>query len=103
MKGKVFGGLLVAMGCALGIQPAAAATVTFLGTGSAGGEPLGAGAVFTTGPGSSVTISNTLAANAIRSAGQAVSDLIFTLSTRPASYAGDWVMRLIRRRGEPAF
>jgi len=86
MKGKVFGGLLVAMGCALGLQPAAAATVTFLGTGSGGDGPLGASAVFTTGPGSlSVTVSNTLAANVIRSAGQAVSDIIFTLSNAPGA------------------
>ena len=74
MKTKLFGGLLVAMGCALGLQPAAAATATFFGTGTG----LGARADFTTSAGLlAVTVTNTLAANQIISAGQAVSDYNF--------------------------
>ena len=82
MKNKLFGGLLVAMGCAMGLQPAAAATVTFFGTGTA----LGARADFTTSAGLlAVTVTNTLAPNQIISAAQAVSDIIFTLSNAPGT------------------
>jgi hypothetical protein len=84
MKAKLFGGLLVAMGCALGLQPAAAATVTFLGTGSGSDGALSASADFTTSAGSlSVTLTNLLSASTIISAGQTVSDLSFTLSNLP--------------------
>ena len=84
MKTKLFGGLLVAMGLAL--QPAAAATVTFLGTGSGSDGPLSASAAFTTGSGSlSVTLTNLLSAATIVSAGQTVSDLRFTLSNAPGA------------------
>jgi len=86
MKTKLIGGLILAMGCALSVQPAAAATVTFFGTGTGSDGPLSASAAFTTSAGSlSVTISNTLAASVIRSAGQAVSDIIFTLSNAPGT------------------
>ena len=82
MKTKLFGGLLVAMGCALGVQPAAAATATFFGTGT----NLGARADFTTSAGLlAVTVTNTLAPNQIISAAQAVSDIIFTLSNAPGT------------------
>ena len=82
MKNKLFGGLLVAMGCAMGLQPAAAATVSFFGTGTA----LGARADFTTSAGLlAVTVTNTLAPNQIISAAQAVSDIIFTLSNAPGT------------------
>ena len=81
-----FGGLLVAVGCALALQPAGAATVTLSGTGTGNDGALGASAVFTTSTGLlTVTLSNTLAANVIRSAGQAVSDLSFTLSNAPGT------------------
>ena len=86
MKTKLFGGLLVAMGCALGLQPAAAATVTLLGTGTGSDGALGASAQFITSANSlTVTLSNTLAASVIRSAGQTVSDLSFTLSNAPGT------------------
>ena len=74
------------MGCALALQPAGAATVTLSGTGTGNDGALGASAVFTTSTGLlSVTLTNTLAANVIRSAGQAVSDLSFTLSNAPGT------------------
>ena len=86
MKTRLFGGLLVAIGCALGLQPAAAATVTLSGTGTGSDGALGASAVFTTSAGSlAVMLSNTLAAKQIMSAGQAVSDLSFTLSNAPGT------------------
>ena len=86
VKIKFFGGLLVAMGCAWRFNPLAAATVTLSGTGTGSDGALGASAAFTTSTGSlTVTLSNTLAANVIRSAGQAVSDLSFTLSNAPGT------------------
>ena len=86
MRTKFFGGLLVAMGCALGLQPAAAATVTLSGTGTGSDGALGASAFFNTSAGFlSVILSNTLAASVIRSAGQTVSDLSFTLSNAPGT------------------
>ena len=48
VKIKFFGGLLVAVGCALALQPAGAATVTLSGTGTGSDGALGASAVFTT-------------------------------------------------------
>lgn len=70
--------------CLLAAQPAAAVAITFGATGSDSDGPLAATADFTTGAGFlSVTITNTLAASQIRSAGQAVSDLSFTLSNAP--------------------
>ena len=85
-KTKLFG-LLGGMSiCALGLQPAAAGTITFLGTGTGSDGALSASADFTTGAGFlSVTITNTLAASQIRSAGQTVSDLSFTLSNAPGT------------------
>ena len=69
---------------ALAVQPAAAATITFVATGSDSDGPLAASADFTTSAGLlSITITNTLAASQIHSAGQTVSDLIFTLSNAP--------------------
>ena len=80
-------GLLAGIGiCALGLQPAAAATITFGVTGTDEDGPLAASATFTTSAGLlSVTITNTLAASQIVSAGQAVSDLVFTLSNSPGT------------------
>jgi hypothetical protein len=63
--------------------------VTFLGSGSGSDGALGASAAFTTSAGSlSVTITNTLAASQIISAGQAVSDLSFILSNAPGTLGG---------------
>ena len=80
-------GLLGGIGiCALVLQPAAAVTITFGVTGTGDDGPLAASADFTTSAGLlSVTLTNTLAANQIVSAGQAVSDVIFTLSNLPGS------------------
>ena len=89
MKTRLFGGLLVAIGCALGLQQAAAATVTLSGTGTGSDGALGASAVFTTNTNSlTVMLSNTLATSVIRSAGQTVSDLSFTLSNAPGTLLG---------------
>ena len=86
LKPKLFG-LLGGMSiCALAVQPAAAATIHFWQTGTGSDGALAASAHFTTSGGLlSVTITNTLAASQIRSAGQAVSDLIFTLSNAPGT------------------
>ena len=93
MKIKFFGGLLVAVGCALALQPAGAATVTLSGTGTGSDGALGASAVFTTNTGFlSVTLSNTLASSVIRSAGQTVSDLSFTLSNAPGTLGATTAM-----------
>jgi hypothetical protein len=71
---------------ALGLQSASAATITFVGTGTGSDGVIAASADFATSGGLlSVTITNTLAASQIRSAGQTVSDLIFTLSNAPGT------------------
>jgi hypothetical protein len=68
----------------LAAQPAAAATVTFTGTNTGG--TLSASADFTTSAGQvAITITNLLSPTAIGSAGQAVSDLSFTLSNAPGT------------------
>lgn len=56
-------------------------TMSFTGSGSGTDGALSASAVFTTGNGTiTITLSNTLAANVIKSSGQALSDVSFTLS-----------------------
>jgi hypothetical protein len=86
VKTKLFG-LLGGMSIyALGLQPTTAATITFLGSGTDSDGALAASADFTTSSGLlSVTITDTLAASLIRSAGQTVSDLSFTLSNAPGT------------------
>ena len=86
LKTKLFG-LLGGMSiCALGLQPAGAATITFLGTGTGTDGALSASADFTTSAGQLlVTVTNTLAPSQIISSRQAVSDLSFTLSTAPGT------------------
>jgi hypothetical protein len=86
LKTKLFG-LLGGIGiCGLAVQPAAAVLITFNGASGSGDNAVSASAAFTTSDGSlSVTISNLLSAAAIRSSGQAVSDLIFTLSNAPGT------------------
>ena len=86
MKTKLLG-LLAGIGiCALPVQPAAAASISFSTSRSGFDDdgPLAASAAFTTSAGLlSVTITNGLSPTQIVSAGQTVSDLIFTLSNAP--------------------
>jgi hypothetical protein len=84
MRTKVLG-LLAGIGiCALAVQPAAAASISISASRSGFDGPLAASAAFTTSAGLlSVTITNGLSPTQIVSAGQTVSDLIFTLSNAP--------------------
>jgi hypothetical protein len=71
---------------ALAAQPASAISVTWTATGSGGDGALAASAAFTTNAGLlQVTITNLLSPTQIVSAGQAVSDLSFTLSNAPGT------------------
>jgi hypothetical protein len=87
MNTKLFGLLAGISLCgALAVQPAAANTITLNATGSSSDGPLAASATFSTTAGIiDVTITNTLSASQIRSAGQAVSDLIFTIGNAPGT------------------
>src|SRR5438445_2685983 len=86
MKSKLLGLLAGISIYALAVQPAAAVSITLNASGSGTDGPLSASAAFTTSSGLlSVTITNTLAASLIRSAGQTVSDLSFTLSNTPGT------------------
>ena len=71
----------------LALAPAARATVvSFSASGSGSDGPLAADAQFTTGAGFiDITLTNDLAASVIRSAGQALSDISFTLSNAPGT------------------
>jgi hypothetical protein len=70
----------------LGASTAHADSITYTATGSGSDGSLGATAAFTTGTGTiSIVLSDTLAASVIRSAGQALSDLSFTLSNAPGT------------------
>jgi hypothetical protein len=83
VKSKLLGLLAGISICAFAAQPAAAVSITFNASGTGGDGALAASAAFTTSAGSiSVTLTNDLSAgvNGIRSAGQALSDLSFTLS-----------------------
>ena len=65
---------------------ARATVVSFSASGSGSDGPLAADAQFTTGAGFiDITLTNDLAANVIRSAGQALSDISFTLSNAPGT------------------
>jgi hypothetical protein len=85
---KLFG-LLAGIGiCALAVQPAAAASFSFVtpAGSTCGGETCSAEAVITTGAGSiSVTLTDLTTPAQIISAGQALSDLSFTLSNAPGT------------------
>ncbi len=73
-------------GGVLATSTAQAATITYTAAGTVGGDVLAASADFTTGAGFiDVTLTNTLAPSAIISAGQALSDISFTLSNAPGS------------------
>jgi len=81
-KSAIVAALAVAGASLLGTTPSVnAAAITFSITGTGSDGPLAASAQFTTSAGQiQVVLSNDLAANVIRSAGQAVSDITFTLS-----------------------
>jgi len=89
LKTNLFGLLVGISICAFAAQPAAAVSITFVtpaGSTNSDGEPLAASAAFTTNAGVlSVTITNLLSPDVIRSAGQTVSDLVFTLSNAPGT------------------
>src|SRR5689334_2431420 len=87
MNTKLFGLLAgITLCSAFAVQPAAADVQTLSVSGSSSDGPLAASATFTTGAGFiDVTITNTLSASQIVSAGQAVSDLSFTLSSAPGT------------------
>jgi hypothetical protein len=73
----------------LAAAPAQATVITYQASGTGGDGALAASATFTTGAGVlDITLSNQLAANVIRSSGQAVSDIIFTLSNSPGTLTG---------------
>ena len=75
--------LLLAMVIA---TPLFADQITYTGTGTGSDGSLSASAAFTTSAGQiTVSLTNLLAANAIRSAGQALSDISFTLSNSPGT------------------
>jgi hypothetical protein len=82
-------GLLAGIGiCALAVQPAAAVSITFVtpSGSTCGGETCAAEATITTGAGSiSVSITDLSTPAQIISAGQALSDLSFTLSNAPGT------------------
>jgi len=88
MKTKLFG-LLAGLGiCAVAVQPAAALSFPFVtpAGSTCGGETCAAEAVITTGAGSiSVTLTDLTTPAQIISAGQALSDLSFTLSNAPGT------------------
>ena len=66
---------------AIGSGSAGAASITYTGSGSGADGALAAKAIFTTGDGViSLVLSNELATSVIRSPGQALSDITFTLS-----------------------
>ena len=67
-------------------SPARATTITYTASGSGSDGPLSASAMFTTSAGQlQVTLTDTLAASLIRSSGQALSDISFTLSNAPGT------------------
>jgi hypothetical protein len=70
----------------LGASTAHADSITYTATGNGSDGALAATAAFTTSAGQiQIVLSDTLAANVIRSAGQALSDLSFTLSNAPGT------------------
>ena len=70
----------------LGVTSAHAASITYTTTGTGSDGALAASALFTTSAGQvSLTLTNTLTASQIISAGQALSDISFTLSNAPGT------------------
>jgi hypothetical protein len=83
-KHLLLGACIIVLAGTTALHPAEATPISFSATGSGSDGPLSATVDFVTGAGSlTVTITNTLAASTIISAGQAVSDLSFTLSNAP--------------------
>lgn len=79
-------GAFVSLSLLMGPNLAHAGPVTWYGSGTSSDGALSATADFTFGSGTlTVTLTNTLAANVIRSAGQALSDISFTLSNAPGT------------------
>jgi hypothetical protein len=79
-------GVSLAAALTLGLPTARATTITYTASGTSTDGPLAADAQFTTGAGFiDITLTNDLAANVIRSAGQALSDISFTLSNAPGT------------------
>jgi PEP-CTERM motif-containing protein len=79
-------GSAFALVLALGLARADAAAITFTASGTGSDGALAASAAFTTGNGViDVTLTNLLSASVIRSAGQALSDISFTLSNAPGA------------------
>src|SRR6516165_4104769 len=86
MKTRLLGLLAGISICALAVQPAAAASISFSTSSSGFDGPLAASAAFTTSAGLlSVTITNGLSPTQIVSTGQTVSDLSFILSNAPGT------------------
>jgi len=86
MKTRLLGLLAGISICALAVQPAAAASISFSTSSSGFDGPLAASAAFTTSAGLlSVTITNGLSPTQIVSAGQTVSDSSFILSNAPGT------------------
>src|SRR3954454_5798404 len=76
----------IAVALLAGISSAGATPITYSATGSGSDGALAASADFTPGAGVlAVTLTNQLAANVIRSQGQALSDISFTLSGSPGT------------------
>ena len=85
----IISGGAFALALAFGLTRAEAAAITFTATGSASDGALAASAAFTTGNGFiDVTLTNLLGASVIRSAGQALSDISFTLGNAPGTLTG---------------
>jgi hypothetical protein len=85
---KIFSSVCVALAALAfaGVPAAHATSITFTSNGTSGDGPLSASAAFSTSPGQlTVTLMNTLSASTIRSSGQALSDISFTLSNSPGS------------------
>lgn len=88
MLNKFFSSVCVALAAAAlsGASAAHATSITFTSSGTGSDGPLSASAAFSTAAGQlTVTLTNTLSADAIRSSGQALSDLSFTLSNAPGT------------------
>src|SRR6516165_1543819 len=86
MKTRLLGLLAGISICALAVQPAAAASISFSTSSSGFDGPLAASAAFTTSAGLlSVTITNGLSQTQIVRAGQTVSGLSFILSNAPGT------------------
>lgn len=84
----LIGSSVLALGLAF-TSAAGANVITFQANGTGTDGALAASATFTTGAGVlDVTLSNLLGANVIRSAGQALSDISFTLSNAPGTLTG---------------